>query len=442
MSASVSKHFVAEKVKALCVVSDVRYASETLQDEYEVLPLVATGGWDNEVRRHTTRRQFVARTNSLISCRSAAPQTNHVTLHLPVRPTSDERELRREFGHGEGDARPCELSTLAEAEHEGDVNALQFVAARGENLLVSASSAGGVLAYRVSSSAGDDAAMSDADASKPLSPFAMPQWENVFAGTAATCVEVSESRTSLVTASAGGALAWLKLDDAASVEKIGTRSMDDDIICLELTFDAAENEGASRLPINAIKFLGRDSVVATVGTLSRSALSTPSSRSILTTLETHPTRPELLITGADDGRVSFWDRRKLDAPSRTEAYHQRAVRALKLHSASPRYLYTGGDDAVVNCWDFHHGRNPRDPVEYERYSGASGTAAGQNLTSFASLGASNGFAKGPGGLHVQPLASGFQPWNALAVHAESDTLVAGSDAQSVVIIQHASKWKQ
>lgn len=125
--------------------------------------------------------------------------------------------VRRE----EGDARPCELSTLAEAEHEGDVNALQFVAARGENLLVSASSAGGVFAYRVSSSASDDAVMSDGDSSKPLSPFVMPQWEKVFAGAAATCVEVSESRTSLVTASAGGALAWLKLDDAASVEKIG-----------------------------------------------------------------------------------------------------------------------------------------------------------------------------------------------------------------------------
>lgn len=52
MSAAVSRHFVAEKVKALCVVSDVRYASETLQNEYEVLPLVATGGWDNEVRLH------------------------------------------------------------------------------------------------------------------------------------------------------------------------------------------------------------------------------------------------------------------------------------------------------------------------------------------------------------------------------------------------------
>ncbi|KAK1931688.1 Nucleoporin Nup43 [Phytophthora citrophthora] len=400
-------HFLAEKVKAVCVVSDVRYASETLQEDYDVLPLVATGGWDNE--------------------------TNHVSLHLPVRRAHDERELRKEFGRGEGDAHPCELSTLAEAEHEGDVNALQFVASRDENLLVSASSAGGVYAYRVSSSAGEDEAMSDADSSKPLSAFAVPQWEKVFAGSAATCVEVSDNRMTLVTASASGALAWLKLDEVMSVEIL-------------------ENKDTSRLPINAVKFLGQDSVVATVGSTPGSQLriwditannqfpvmscADPSSRSILTTLETHPTRPELLITGADDGRVEFWDRRKLEEPLRTEAYHQRAVRALKLHSASPRYLYTGGDDSVVNCWDFHHGRNPRDAVEYERYSGPAGN---QNLTPFASLGTSNGFSKG---LQVQRLCSGTLPWNALAVHAESDTLVAGSDAQSLVIVQQVSKWKQ
>ncbi|KAG2807547.1 hypothetical protein PC116_g5203 [Phytophthora cactorum] len=335
MSGSVSRHFVAEKVKALCVVSDVRYASEKLQEEYDLLPLVAIGGWDNE--------------------------TNHVSLHLPVRPTRNERELRKEFGRGDGDARPCELSTLTEVEHKGDVNALQFVATRGENLLVSASSAGGVFAFRMTSSVGDDdAAMTDRDSVKPLTAFEVPLWEQVFAGTAATCLEVSENRTSIVAASAGGTLAWLKLDDSVSIEKI-------------------ENKDTSRLPINAVKFLGRDSVVATVGPTPGSQLrvwdllannqfpvttcADASSRSILSTLETHPTRPEVLITGGDDGSVRFWDRRKFDVPFRTEGYHQRAVRALKLHSASPRYLFTGGDDAVVNCWDFHDGRNPRDPVE-------------------------------------------------------------------------------
>lgn len=52
--------------------------------------------------------------------------------------------------------------------------------------------------------------------------------------------------------------------------------------------------------------------------------SSPHTGSILTSVETHPTRPELLITGADDGRVSLWDQRRLDAPFRTEAKHQRA----------------------------------------------------------------------------------------------------------------------
>ncbi|KAG7399939.1 hypothetical protein PHYBOEH_007459 [Phytophthora boehmeriae] len=411
---TVSKHFVAEKIKALCVVSDVRYASETLQDDYEVLPLVATGGWDNEI--------------------------NHVTLHLPVRPTHDERELRREFGHGGSNARPCELSTLAEAEHVGDVNALQFVSAKGENLLLSASSVGGVFAYRVAPSAGDDDAMSDSNTGKPLSSFAVPEWEKLFLGTAATCLEASESRTTVVTASAGGALAWLKLDESMGVEKI-------------------ENKNTSRLPINAVKFLGQDSVVATVGSTPGSQLriwdltannqfpitscSDPSSRSILTTLETHPTRPELLITGANDGRVSFWDRRHLDAPFRTEAYHQRAIRALKLHSSSPRFLYTAGDDSVVNCWDFHYGRNPRESVEYERYSDVNGAASRiQSSASVGALsGATNGFNNRAGGLQVRSLVSSFEPWNALAVHGESDTLVAGSDSQSVMIVQQVSKWK-
>ncbi|RMX70202.1 hypothetical protein KXD40_009232 [Peronospora effusa] len=410
MTAYASRHFVAEKVNALCLVNDVNInTSNTLQIEHQMLPIVAAGGWDNE--------------------------TNHVTLYLPVTSTRDEQELKKEFKRESNEARPCELSTLAEVEHEGDVNALQFVATRDENLLVSASSTGGVFVYHVSGA--DDATMTDGDSVGPLSVVAMPQWEQVFAGTPATCVEVSENRTCLVTASAGGALAWLKLDDHASIDKIGKQN-------------AKEYEDI--LPINAVKFLGRDSVVATTGLTPASQLriwdltannkfpvttcADLNSRSILTTLETHPTRPELLITGTDDGSVIFWDRRKLDAPFRTEACHQRAIRALKLHSSSPRYLYTAGDDNVVKCWDFHHGRNPCDPVEYARYSGST---ACQNLAPFGSLGTAS---KGPGGLHVQQLTSGSQPWNALAIHAESDTLIAGSDAQSIVIVQQVSKWKQ
>ena len=50
-AAVVSSHFVAEKVKALCALSDVCYtSSETTLSKYEALPVVASGGWDNKVR--------------------------------------------------------------------------------------------------------------------------------------------------------------------------------------------------------------------------------------------------------------------------------------------------------------------------------------------------------------------------------------------------------
>lgn len=109
------------------------------------------------------------------------------------------------------------------------------------------------------------------------------------------------------------------------------------------------------------------------------------------------------------------------------------VRALKLHSASPRFLFSSGDDSTVLSWDFHHGGRVRDPVEYDRHATAAATG--------------NGFRSSiepqqPASLQVEPIAGGFLPWNAIDVHAESDTLVAGSDAQSMLIIQNASKLQQ
>ena len=130
---------------------------------------------------------------------------------------------------------------------------------------------------------------------------------------------------------------------------------------------------------------------------------------ILTSVATHPTRPELLITGADDGRVCFWDQRRLDSPFRTESKHQRAVRALQV-------LYSAGDDSNVLAWDFHHGRAQREPVAYDQLPGTAAAAA----------------------LQVQPVVSDFFAWNALDVHADADLVVAGGDAQSIVLVQNAS----
>lgn len=54
---------------------------------------------------------------------------------------------------------------------------------------------------------------------------AIPQWENVFGGSPVTCLDASESKSTLVAASEAGGVAWLKLDHAMSVSKIGASSV-------------------------------------------------------------------------------------------------------------------------------------------------------------------------------------------------------------------------
>lgn len=150
---------------------------------------------------------------------------------------------------------------MAEAPHHGDVNALQFVATKGENLLFTASSNGSVLCYRVSDTSAANGMSDDADFGSPaandspLSSFvrdlflsylnghiivvhlcerltvkcvglikqAIPQWENLFRSSPVTCLDVSESKVTIVAASESGGVAWLKLDHAMSVNKIGRR---------------------------------------------------------------------------------------------------------------------------------------------------------------------------------------------------------------------------
>ncbi|DBA04156.1 TPA: hypothetical protein N0F65_004264 [Lagenidium giganteum] len=383
-----STHVAAEKVRAITFLRGL-HASDA-SDLYDVLPLVAAGGWDNEV--------------------------NHVTLHLPILPGRDENELRREFGSRT--LQQCELTEVAEIEHRGDVNALQFLPSVGSvgSLLLTASSTSSVQAFRVASSDVSNGSAGGAS----LAPFEVKQWDGLFAG-AVTCLDASSSGSSVVAASETGELLWLQLNEAMTVDKI-------------------VNPNSSALALNGIKMLGQDHVVATVGSSPGSQLrlwdfsasnhfpaaiaSDPQANGILTSIETHPTRPELLITGSEDGRVSFWDQRRLDTPFRTEAKHQRAVRSLKLHETAPRFLFSASGDATVQRWDFHHGRPLREAVEYEKH------ISGANV---------GGLLPHPASLQVQPITSSFQPWNALDIHAETDLLVTGSDDHSILVVQGASK---
>jgi nuclear pore complex protein Nup43 len=146
---------------------------------------------------------------------------------------------------------------------------------------------------------------------------------------------------------------------------------------------------------------------------------------VLTTIETHPTRPELLITGSNDGHVCFWDHRKLTrGPFRIETnYHLGAIHSLKIHAEAPRFLYSCAEDGNVLCWDFHHNRSTSETaVEYEKRP--------TSLEKKASH------------LQVYPLTSSFLPWNCMDLDVKSDTIISGSDTHELVIIQNASKMTQ
>ena len=87
----------------------------------------------------------------------------------------------------------------------------------------------------------------------------------------------------------------------------------------------------SKLPLNALKFLAKDSIIASAGAAPGRQLKIwdisqstqhPISEATLpnhnavafTALETHPTRPELLFVGAGNGTVAIFDMRKLTSP--------------------------------------------------------------------------------------------------------------------------------
>lgn len=120
----------------------------------------------------------------------------------------------------------------------------------------------------------------------------------------------------------------------------------------------------------------------------------------------------MLITGDQGGYVAFWDQRRLGTPLRIEegvdSTKSRTIRSLILHPRAPRLLFSCGDDAAVLRWDFKS-----DTYALREYE----------------MGAS---------IDVCQLVNGFLPWRAMALDVASDTLVAGSDAQSLVIIQHVS----
>ncbi|KAF0687637.1 Aste57867_20621 [Aphanomyces stellatus] len=359
--------YVGQKVRALKFLKGAKGAACLEGDECAV-PLLVAGGYDSN--------------------------DNSISLLFPQMPTLDQMELAEEF-EAESTTEIVELSSLA---HAGDVTSLGFLSVNNADFVVSGSSNGSLYCSSIVKS----------DASLALQSVAIPQWENVAAGSL-TGIDADMQSASIVAASESGQVVWANLDRVHDV-----RVLDID-----------------GWAVNDVKMLGVDShIVLACANPTRTlqlwdlkasertpASTCADSTGAFTCLATHPTRPELLLTGSSEGYVSIWDRRMLaNGALRTERKHRKAVRSLKCHDTSPGFIYSCGDDNVVLGWDFYATKKAGEKVDYERH-----TRVGSSDV-----------------LVARTVDQGILPWNALDVDGVSNTLVAGSDNHSILLCEDVS----
>jgi WD40 repeat protein len=137
---------------------------------------------------------------------------SHISFYLSVLLTYVSREEKN---------KSCELTEMVEVVHQGDVNALKFMSCtssqtHGGDFLLSASSNGSLYCYRLKDLVGGSPTTIC-----PLETFSIPQWENLF-NSSVTCLDVNPLGATVVTASESGDIAWLKLNETLTIERIGT----------------------------------------------------------------------------------------------------------------------------------------------------------------------------------------------------------------------------
>ncbi|ETV80556.1 hypothetical protein H257_06089 [Aphanomyces astaci] len=314
---------------------------------------------------------------------------NSISLLFPQMPTVDHMDLADEFEE-EANTEIGELSSVA---HAGDVTSLGFLSVANNDFVVSGSSNGSLYVSSIVKS----------DSSLALKSVAIPQWEHLSMGSLAG-IDADSHSASIVAACESGQVAWTNLDRPQDV-----RVLDVD-----------------HWAIHDVKMLGVDTHIALAcanprrplqlwdltASQDRPVASTGPTGAAFTSLAAHPTRPELLLAGTTDGSLTLWDRRMLgNSALRTERRHRKAVRSVTWHDTKPGFVFTASDDSTVLSWDFYAGAtsSTSDKVDYERHSS-------------------------DGGVTVTTVASGILPWNALDVDGVSDTLVAGSDNHSIVLV--------
>ncbi|ETW08247.1 hypothetical protein H310_00884 [Aphanomyces invadans] len=316
-----------------------------------------------------------------------------ISLLFPQMPTADHMDLADEFGNEAS----TEIVELCSLEHAGDVTSLGFLSLANNDFVVSGSSNGSLYVSSIIKS----------DASLALKSVAIPQWEHLSLGSLAG-IDVDSPSASIVAACESGQVVWANLDRPRSVLVLDLdewATHDVKMLGIETHIALACANPRQPLQLWDLK-ASHDKPVSTSG----------AAGSAYTCLAAHPTRPELLLAGTKDGSLTLWDRRFLgNGALRTECRHKKAVRSVKWHDAKPGFVFTASDDHTVLSWDFYAGNGSpsSDKVDYERHSR-------------------------DGGVTVTTVANGILPWNTLDVDGVSDTLIAGSDNHSVVLVDCAT----
>ncbi|EQC40657.1 hypothetical protein SDRG_01735 [Saprolegnia diclina VS20] len=362
---TVHMSYVGRKVRAVKFLHGAKGAACLEGDDY-ASPLVVAGSYDS--------------------------QENALTVLFPQMPTSDQMDLADEF-HASSKTEIVELCSL---KHEGDVTSLGFLSLNNSDFVISGSSNGSIYCTNIVK----------ADPSLALKHVAIPQWENLTAGSI-TSLDVDTTTASIVASSECGQAAWAnlnRLDDIRVIDVDGWAIHDVKMLGVDTYIAMAGSNPSGQLQLWDLK-TNANFPIATCA----------DGNGAFTSLATHPTRPELLLTGSHDGWLSIWDRRMLaNGAVRSERKHKKPIRSIQCHPSAPRFIYTASDDNTVNVWDFHASKKPTDKIEYQTHARVDG-------------------------LVVEPLIRGCAAWNTLDVDGDSDTLIAGSDNHSISLVENVSK---
>ena len=68
-------------------------------------------------------------------------------------------------------------------------------------------------------------------------------------------------------------------------------------------------------------------------------------------IDINPNNPYYFVTGGDDGKIKFWDKRNTKAPVKEELKHQHYVFQVKYNPLRDALVLSSSSDQHVNLWN-------------------------------------------------------------------------------------------